>query len=417
MKAVTKAAPALSPGRLLDAAAAAFGLDISAGAQLWEAGALLAAARPAGLPGPGAAPAVRSYAETRGLGPYAPPAAPFPLSPVAPALVWWRGDGGAAAPLEALAALLRQRYPADHPVALAPLDADGGAGEAAGLPLGELPALAPRPAPLVLLHVPALPLDARGADGLAWVVARLLGPGGCPWDVRQTHQSLRGALLEEAHEVLEALDAGDMAALSEELGDLLIAVFAHSEMARQGGHFDLGDVFAQVTAKLVRRHPHVFGELTVDGEGQVLRNWEQIKAEELAAKGRARASALDGVPPGLPALAAAQKLGKKAARAGFNWAELPQVWAKLREELDELAAADGPAQAAEELGDALFVLTRLADWLGVDAEAALRDASRKFRRRFTRLEAAAADMGRPLADMGLDELLALWGEAKAASAE
>ncbi|HMQ32054.1 MAG TPA: nucleoside triphosphate pyrophosphohydrolase, partial [Chloroflexaceae bacterium] len=363
----------------------------------------------------GAAPAVRSYAETQGLGAYAPPAAPFPLAPAAPALVWWRQAEGdeVGQQQSALAALLRARYPAEHTVALAALDASGAVLQMAGLPLGELPAFIPHPSSLILLHVPALQLDSRGADGLHWVVARLLGPGGCPWDVRQTHQSLRGALLEEAHEVLEALDAGDMAALSEELGDLLIAVFAHSEMARQGGHFALGDVFAQVAARLVGRHPHVFGDLAVDGEGQVLRNWEQIKAAELAAKGRARAGALDGVPPGLPALAAAQKLGKKAARAGFNWAELPQVWAKLREELDELAAASDPAHVAEELGDALFVLTRLADWLEVDAEAALRDANQKFRRRFARLEAAAAARGRPLKTMALDELLALWGEGKA----
>ncbi|NTU83818.1 MAG: nucleoside triphosphate pyrophosphohydrolase [Chloroflexales bacterium] len=246
-------------------------------------------------------------------------------------------------------------------------------------------------------------------------MARLLGPGGCPWDVRQTHQSLRGALLEEAYEALEALDAGDMPALSEELGDILITIFAHSEMARQAGHFDLGDVFAQVVGKLIGRHPHVFGDVTVDGEGQVLRNWEQIKAAELAAKGRSRASALDGVPPGMPALVTAQKLGKKAARAGFNWAELPQVWAKLREELDELdeaAAAGDPAHAAEELGDALFVLTRLADWLHLDAEMALRDANQKFRRRFTHVESAAAAQGRALKELSLDELLALWGAAK-----
>lgn len=402
--------PELTPSRLLDAAAAALHVDITRGTQLWEAGALLAAARPAGLPGPSEAPAVRSYAETQGLGAYAPPAAPFPLAPAAPALIWWATG---TADLAALAALLLQRYPAEHPVGLASLAADGPAIEQQTATLAELGGpLIPHPSSFILLHVPPLAMDSRGAEGLAWVIARLLGPGGCPWDVRQTHRSLRGALLEEAYEALEALDAGDMQALSEELGDLLIAVFAHSEMARQAGHFDLGDVFAQISAKLVGRHPHVFGGLAVDGEGQVLRNWEQIKAAELAAKGRSRAGALDGVPPALPALAAAQELGKKAARAGFNWAELGQVWAKLREELDELAAASDPAHAAEELGDALFVLTRLADWLKIDAEVALRDANQKFRRRFTRLEAAAAAQGRALADMGLDELLALWDEAK-----
>ncbi len=399
----------LTPGLLLDAVAAAFDVDITRGAQLWLAEALLTAARPAGQPAPGEAPAVRSWAETTGAGVYTPPAVPFPLAPAAPALIWWEAlppDG------QALAGLLTQRYPATHSLTLASIDATGALGASAVLSLGELPARILHPSSFILLPPLAIVADLRGAEGLAWVMARLLGPGGCPWDVRQTHQSLRSALLEEVYEVLEALDAGDMPALSEELGDLLIAIFSHSEMARQAGHFDLGDVFAQISAKLIGRHPHVFGALQVDGEGQVLSNWEQIKAAELAAKGKPRAGALDGVPPALPALAAAQKLGKKAARAGFNWSEQPQVWAKLREELDELAAAATPAETAEELGDALFVLTRLADWLGVDAEMALRDANQKFRRRFTRVEAAAAAQGRSLKAMELDELLALWNAAK-----
>jgi tetrapyrrole methylase family protein/MazG family protein len=271
-----------------------------------------------------------------------------------------------------------------------------------------------------MLHLPALPIASalRGPDGLAWVVARLLGPGGCPWDVRQSHRSLRSALLEEAHEVLEALDAGDMAALSEELGDLLLSVVVHSEMARQAGHFALEDVLEQIAAKLVRRHPHVFGDLAVDGEGAVLANWEQIKAAELAAKGKARESVLDGVPPSLPALAAAQKLGKKAARAGFNWRQMDEIWMKLREELDELAeaAAEGDrAHAGEELGDLLFVLTRLADWLGLDAETALREANGKFRRRFTGLEALAAAEGSSLKELTLEQLAPLWDQVKRGS--
>lgn len=407
----------LSPGRLLDIAAAV-GFDGGRGAQLWEATALLEAARPAGLPDPSAAPGVRAYAETQGLGAYTPPAAPFPLAPAAPALLWW-DDAAPEAPAR-LAALLLQRYAATLEVRLLALDAAGDPlAPPAALPLAAVAAhRAPAAARLTLLLLPPLApaADRRSPEALAWVMARLLGPGGCPWDVWQTHQSLRGALLEETYEVLEALDTGDMAALGEELGDVLIAIYGHSEMARQAGHFDLGDVFAQITTKLIGRHPHVFGDLAVDGEGQVLQNWEQIKAAELAAKGKARASALDGVPPALPALAAAQELGKKAARAGFNWAEQAQVWAKLHEELAELAAAASPAHAAEELGDALFVLTRLADWLHLDAEMALRDANRKFRARFTLVEAAAAARGRPLTAMALDELLALWAEAKAQGA-
>lgn len=405
----------LSPGRLLDLAAETFGSDVIAGVQLWEAHALLSAARPAGMPAGGAPVQVASYAETQGFGPYVPPPAPFPLVPAAPAVLY--GPSGADWP--AVAALLATRYPAPQEVRLAGLDEAGIVTETSFLTLAELPAAARSQRAFCIVHLPALPIssDLRSLDGLRWVVARLLGPGGCPWDVRQTHQSLRGALLEEAHEVLEALDAGDMPGLSEELGDLLLSVLAHSEMARQAGHFSLEDVLGQIAAKLIGRHPHVFGDLVVDGEGAVLHNWEQIKAAELAAKGRARASALDGVPPSLPALAAAQKLGKKAARAGFNWGEIDQVWAKLREELGELAeaAAEGDANhAREELGDALFVATRLADWLGLDAETALREANAKFRRRFAGLEEAAAAGGRELKSLGLDELVALWNAAKAA---
>jgi len=249
-------------------------------------------------------------------------------------------------------------------------------------------------------------------------MARLLGPDGCPWDVRQTHRSLRGALLEETYELFEAIAEADNEGMREELGDLLISIFAHGEMARQQGNFAIEDVFAHASAKLIRRHPHVFANLHVDGEGAVLRNWEQIKAAELAAKGRTRASLLDGVPMALPALAAAQALGKKAARAGFNWTELDQVWVKLHEELDELAAAvaaGDTTHSAEELGDLLFVVTRLADWLQIDAELALQDANAKFCRRFHAVEAAAAAQARPLSSMDLAELIALWETAKASS--
>lgn len=401
----------ISPGRLLDATIAVLGADTLDSVQLHEAARLLAgSAWPAGMPRPGEHQ-VRSWRETQGLGPYTPPLEPYPLLPTQPALLWWRDPPD----LAALAALLSLRYPSAHPLRLLSFDEAGATIADRALSLAELADAASPQAASCVLHLPALApaADLRGPDGLRWVVARLLGPGGCPWDVRQTHQSLRGALLEEAHEALEALDAGDMAGLSEELGDLLIAIFAHSEMARQGGGFNLELVFEQVTAKLIRRHPHVFGELTVSGEGEVLGNWEQIKARELAAKGRSRPSALDGVPAGLPALAAAQKVGTKAARAGFNWGDLAGVWAKLDEELAELRAAAGTPAAAEELGDILFVLTRLADWLGLDAEAALREAMAKFRRRFTTMEGLVAERGIDMRALDISALLALWGEAKA----
>jgi len=401
----------LSPGRLLDIAAADLGADLLGGVQLHEAGRLLArAAWPEGMPRPGAA-GVPSWRERQGLGPYVPPAAPFPLLPTAPALVYAAG----APDLAPLAALLAERYPAQHPLALLVLGENGAIRAREAVALAAAPGVGVAPGAWWMVYVHALPVaaDRRGLDGLRWVVARLLGPEGCPWDVAQTHRSLRPALLEEVYEVLEALDAGDMAGLSEELGDLLIAILAHSEMARQGGAFSLEDVLDQVTAKLIGRHPHVFGNLAVSGEGEVLGNWERIKAAELAAKGRARASALDGVPAGLPALAAAQKVGKKAARAGFNWGELGGVWAKVEEELAELRAAASPAERAEELGDVLFVLTRLADWLDLDAETALREAVHKFRGRFAAMERLLAARGQALGELGLDNLLAVWREAKA----
>ena len=400
----------LTPGRVLDACCEALGMSDPAGIQIHRAPALLAAAAAlAGQGGPNAE--VRSWAETQGRSPYAAPPAPFPLLPAAPAIIWGLGKD-VDAPPGRLYDLLAWRYPPDHPLALLSLDAKGAATTTAQIPLRELATFTIHHSPFTILYLSALPIaaDRRGPEGLHWVVARLLAPGGCPWDVRQTHQSLRGALLEEAHEVLEALDAGDMHGLSEELGDLLISVFAHSEMARQAGAFSVADVFGQVASKLIRRHPHVFGDLSVDGEAQVLQNWEQIKAAELAEKGRSRPSALDGVPPALPALATAQKLGKKAARAGFAWPDAEGAWAKLREELGELEAAvasGDAAHTAEELGDLLFIVSRLASYLSVDAEAALRDANAKFRRRFNFIE-----QGRHLPDLSLDEMLALWREAK-----
>jgi tetrapyrrole methylase family protein / MazG family protein len=220
--------------------------------------------------------------------------------------------------------------------------------------------------------------------------------------------------LEETHEVLEALDANDPDALSEELGDLLLQIMLHSEMARQAGDFDFGDVTAQIASKLIRRHPHVFGDLAVSGSGDVLRNWEAIKAQEHAEKGKSRTSLLDGVPVSLPALAAAQKIGEKAAKVGFDWPDLAGVWAKVHEEIAEIQAAE-PQQRSEEFGDLLFVLARLASWLDVDVETALREANAKFRRRFAACERLAD--GRDLKQMTAHELDRLWEQAKRSEAE
>jgi tetrapyrrole methylase family protein/MazG family protein len=410
---------------LLDAWLSALGLGRPEGLQVLPAAALaqpaLAGATPATYP-----PAAAPWCEMQGLGPYTAPLVPFPLLPTRPAILSveiseWRLEVGtdeiiaSQSPISNLQSQLLSRYPAHHPLRMVRLSLMGEAERAWVVSLAE--ATTDDFAAADAIYLPPLEpaADMRGLDGLNWVAARLLGPGGCPWDRQQTHQMLRQGLLEEAYEVLEALDAGDMAALAEELGDLLLQVAVHSEMARQAGNFTLGDVLESISSKLIRRHPHVFGELSVEGTGQVLHNWEQIKAQELAEKGRSRSSALDGIPPALPALATAQKLVKKAGRVGFEWQAIEPVWAKVREELQELVeATEGgdPRAIAEEFGDLLFIVANLGRWLKLDAEMTLRDANAKFRHRFSHMEQAAAAMGRSFNSLSLEEMGQLWNEAK-----
>ncbi len=338
---------------------------------------------------------------------YEAPVVPFPLVPTRPTLLSQLYNRRVAS--EAKLTLL-QRYPATHPVTLVSSAGIAGRAHVRTVPLAELDHQ-PDLDHLTVAYLGGLePLaDLRSMEGNLYVIARLLGPGGCPWDHEQTHTSLRPFLLEETYEVLEALDEGDMAHLSEEMGDVLLQILLHSEMARQSGTFDFSDVLAELAAKLIRRHPHVFGKTEVAGSSDVLRNWESIKREERAGIEAAPKGLLDGLPRDLPALAAAQKLGNKAARTGFNWEEIEGVWAKLHEELEELAAAP-PDERAEEFGDVLFVLARLADWYGFDAESAVRGANLKFRRRFAALQQESA--GRPLEQMTTAEREALWNRAK-----
>lgn len=354
-------------------------------------------------------PETRGWAEIQSVGPYEPPIVPFPLRPTQPALIGQLYSRRVASQAKLV---LLTRYPAEHPVTLVSAAGVPGQTRVRSVPLHELDHQ------LDLDHLTVAYLsplsvheDVRGISGIEWVVARLLGPAGCPWDREQTHHSLRPYLLEETHEVLEALDAEDPAALSEELGDLLLQILMHSEMARQAGDFDFGDVTSNIATKLIRRHPHVFGELAVTGSADVLRNWEAIKAQEHAAKGTVRASLLDGIPVSLPALAAAQKIGHKAAKVGFDWPDIAGVWAKVHEEIAEIQAAQ-PAQRSEEFGDLLFVIARLASWLNVDAETALREANAKFRRRFRACEQLAD--GRDLKSFSPQELDVLWTRAKQA---
>lgn len=274
--------------------------------------------------------------------------------------------------------------------------------------------------------------DAKTLSDLVAVMAALRTPGtGCPWDLEQTFASIAPYTLEEAYEVADAIGRGDMADLKEELGDLLLQVVYHARMAEEQGAFDLGDVVHGVTAKMIRRHPHVFGDEAERAAGAKPGFWERIKTEERADKAAERArlgsspdqqvSLLDDVPAALPGLTRALKLQEKAARVGFDWPALTNVFDKLHEELNELQEAIDRADASpqrqahieEEFGDLLFVLANVGRHLKLDPEKALRGANQKFIRRFRHIEEALASDGRTPTDSTLTEMDALWDEAKA----
>jgi len=258
---------------------------------------------------------------------------------------------------------------------------------------------------------------------MPWISDRLRRPDGCPWDREQTHASLRKHLLEETYEVYDALEAGATPALAEELGDLLLQVVLHAQLAAEAGVFDLADVQAAIAAKIVRRHPHVFGDAEARTASDVNRQWERIKADERAAAaergdgdgqpaGMAK-SALDGISASLPALASSQEMQERAANLGYDWPSIEGVLDKVTEELAELRAAGTDAEWAEEFGDLLFVLVNVARRHGIESEAALRAANDKFRRRFRSVERQAAEQGVALRDLDFAALDELWHAAKA----
>jgi MazG family protein len=254
------------------------------------------------------------------------------------------------------------------------------------------------------------------------LIARLRAPGGCPWDREQTHASLKPMTIEEAYEVLEAIDDGDDAHLAGELGDLLLQVVFHSQIAADERRFTIADVIAGVAEKMVRRHPHVFADEKAHTAGQVLRNWEAIKEAENAQAGRAQGSMLESVSARLPAVMEAYQMTTKVSRVGFDWPEPAGALAKLEEETGELRAAlaGGPpsdARVAEEVGDLLFAAVNVARLLGHDPESALKAANRKFRRRFRHVEDSLRAQGRKPAEATLAEMDALWDEAKASEAK
>ncbi len=251
------------------------------------------------------------------------------------------------------------------------------------------------------------------------IMARLRAPvGGCPWDIEQTFATIAPYTIEEAYEVADAIERGDMGDLKDELGDLLLQVVFHARIAEEAGDFDFAAVAAAICEKMVRRHPHVFGEEQVEGVADQSVRWEAIKAAERAGKGLGEepAGVLHGVPVTLPALTRAAKLTKRAARVGFDWPDCAEVIAKIREEVEEVEAeiaAGDLDKAREELGDLLFVCANLARKLEVEPETALRSANAKFIRRFSHIEARLAAQGRSPAASDLQEMDALWDEAKA----
>lgn len=263
------------------------------------------------------------------------------------------------------------------------------------------------------LYLPAAPLQS-GFSTFQETIAHLRAPDGCPWDREQTHQTLRPYLLEEAYEVLEALDTNDPVALAEELGDLLLQIVLHTQIAIDSGEFKMGAVIDHINRKLIRRHPHVFGDLNVSSASEVTTNWEAIKKAEKAAKGQSdeKASALDGVPDALPALAQAMTISKRAVRVGFEWPNIEGVLDKIIEEAKEITEANDEKHLESEIGDLLFSAVNLARWRGIDAETALRTTNARFSRRFKKMEALAAEQSRSLANMSIEEMDALWEQAK-----
>ena len=307
-------------------------------------------------------------------------------------------------------AVLRRLYPAEHVV--------GRIGVAETTTVGELAETA-LTGPLYL--APVSPERALASPwALPWIAQRLRLPDGCPWDREQTHASLKKHLLEEAYEVYDALDGGATLDLAGELGDLYLQIVLHAQLAAEAGIFDMTDVEEMISRKIVRRHPHVFGDAQVKTASDVNRQWEQIKRvereDEAAGAGGTGAevrSALDGISPSMPALAATQEMQDRAAHLGYDWPEIVGVLDKVQEELAELAAATTDEEKREEVGDLLLVVTNLARHHGVEAEGALRAAATKFRDRFRRVERMARERNVQLRDLSFAELDDLWDAAKA----
>lgn len=256
-------------------------------------------------------------------------------------------------------------------------------------------------------HIRLRPDSLRNFDTLTYIAARLRAPDGCPWDKVQTHQSLGKYLLEETYETLDAIDGSSRKNLREELGDVLLQIALHSQIASEAKDFNIGDVVEGLNKKLILRHPHVFGEAVAESPEEVEKNWEQIKKVEKKTK-----SVLEGMPKAMPALSYSQEAQHRAARVGFEWPDISGVWEKVEEEISEFRNAKNEAEREHEIGDIFTSLVNICRWLNVDAEQALRKANQRFYNRFTLLEKMAAESGIDITKTSLDDLNVLWEKAK-----
>lgn len=260
------------------------------------------------------------------------------------------------------------------------------------------------------LYVPPLG-EGTSFEAFAEIVAHLRAPNGCPWDREQTHETLRKHLLEESYEAISAIDSGDFLDMREEFGDLLLQVVLHAQIANEADEFNINQVVQGIHSKIVRRHPHVFGDLKLEDADGVLVNWEKLKEKERGRKKDGK-GLLDGVPLALPALSQAQEYQDRAARVGFDWPEIEGVLEKIAEEVEEVKRATNEQELAAEIGDVFFALVNLARWKKVDAESVLRETNMKFKKRFGYVEQGAKRQGRDLSALSLDEMESFWQEAK-----
>ena len=248
-------------------------------------------------------------------------------------------------------------------------------------------------------------------ESFAEIIAHLRAPNGCPWDREQTHETLRKHLLEESYETITAIDSGDFNSMREEFGDLLLQVVLQTQIANEEAQFNINQVIQGIHSKIIRRHPHVFGDLKLDGVESVLANWEKLKEKERVEKKEDK-GLLDGVPLALPALSQAQEYQDRATRVGFDWPGIEGVLDKVKEEIDEIKSAESDFELASEIGDLFFALVNVARWKNVDAESALRGTNKKFKQRFGYLEKEVKKDGRNLSDLTLEEMDVLWNASK-----